>query len=86
MLDSISSIVEGEQLVRNPTLLQNIQPPSSSQASTLGICSLNLLDETLISPGLNALINEFRNTWILDSSAIDHMTHNPNKFKTIYLV
>ena len=26
--------------------------------------------------------NEFRNAWILDSGATDHMTHNPNHFKT----
>ena len=26
--------------------------------------------------------NEFRNAWILDSGANDHMTHNPNHFKT----
>ena len=57
MSDSISLTVEGEQVVRNPTLLQNIQPPSSSQASTLGMCSLTLSGETLISLGLNALSN-----------------------------
>ena len=68
--------------MRSPTLLQNIQPPSSSQASTLGMCSLTLLGETLISLGLNASSNEFRNTWILDSGATNHMTHNPNQFKT----
>ena len=66
----------------NPTLLQNIQPPSSSQASTLGMCSLTLLGATLISLGLNASSNEFRNAWILDSGATDHMTHNSNQFKT----
>ena len=66
----------------SPTLLQNIQSPSSSQASTLGMCSLTLSGETLISLGLNASSNEFRNAWILDSSATDHMTHNPNQFKT----
>ena len=80
MSDSISSTVEGEQVVRNPTLLHNIQPPSSSQASTLGMCSLTLSDETLISLGLNASSNEFRNAWILDFGATDHMTHNPNQF------
>ena len=82
MSDSISSIVGGEQDVRSATLLQNIQPPFSSQASTLGRCSLTLSSETLISLGLNALINEFMNDWILDSSATDHMTYNPNHFKT----
>ena len=82
MSDSISSTVEGEQVVGNPTLLQNIQPPSSSQASTLGMCSLTLSSETLISLGLNASSNEFWNAWILDSSTTDHMTHNPNQFKT----
>ena len=46
------------------------------------MCSLILSSETLISLGLNALSNEFRNTWILDSGATDHMTHNPNQFKT----
>ena len=66
----------------SPTLLQNIQPPLSSQASTLGMCSLTLLGETLISLGLNASSNEFRNTWILDSGVTNHMTHNPNQFKT----
>ena len=35
--------------MHSPTLLQNIQPPSSSRASTLGMCSLTLLGETLIS-------------------------------------
>ena len=68
--------------MRSLTLLQNIQPPSSSQASTLSMCSLTLLGETLISLGLNASSNEFRNAWILDSGATDHMTHNPNQFKT----
>ena len=82
MSDSISSTVEGEHVVRSPTLLQNIQPPSSSQASTLGICSLTLSSETLIYLGLNASSNEFRNAWILDFGAIDHMTHNPDQFKT----
>ena len=82
MSDSISSTVEGEQVVRSPTLLQNIQSPSSSQASTLGMCSLTLSGETLISRGLNASSNEFRNAWILDSGATNHMTHNPNQFKT----
>ena len=82
MLDSISSIGEGEKVVRSPTLLQNIQPPSISQTSTLGMCSLTLSSETLISLGLNASSNEFRNAWILDSGATDHMTHNPNQFKT----
>ena len=53
MLDSISSIIEGERVVRNPTLIQNIQPPSGSQASTLGMCSLTLSGEILISLGLN---------------------------------
>ena len=43
--------------MRNPTLLKNIQPPSSSQASTLGMCSLTISGETLISLGLNALSN-----------------------------
>ena len=46
------------------------------------MCSLTLSGETLISLGLNASSNEFRNAWILDSSATDHMTHNPNQFKT----
>ena len=82
MSDSISSIVEEEHAVCSPTLLQNIQPSSSSQASTPGMCSLTLSGETLISLGLNASRNEFRNAWILDSSASDHMTHNPNHFKT----
>ena len=82
MSNSISSTIEGEQVVRNPTLLQNIQPSSSFQASTLGMCSLTLSDETLISLRLNASSNEFRNTWILDFGATDHMTHNPNQFKT----
>ena len=68
--------------MRSPTLFQNIQPPSRSQASTLRTCSLTLLSETLISLGLNASSNEFRNAWILDSGATDHMTHNPNQFKT----
>ena len=61
MSDSISSTIEGEQVVRSPTLLQNIQPPSSSQASTLGMYSLTLSGETLISLRLNASSNEFRN-------------------------
>ena len=61
MLDFISSIVEGEQVVRSPTLIQNIQPPSSPQASTLGMCSITLSSETLISFRLNALSNEFKN-------------------------
>ena len=68
--------------MRSPTLLQNIHPPSSSQASILGMCSLTLSSETLISLELNASSNEFRNAWILDSGATDHMTHNPNQFKT----
>ena len=46
------------------------------------MCSLTLLGETLISLGLNASSNELRNAWILDSGATDHMTHNPNQFKT----
>ena len=46
------------------------------------MCSLTLSSETLISLGLNASSNEFRNAWILDSGAADHMTHNPNQFKT----
>ena len=61
MLDFISSIVEEEQVVYNPTLLQNIQPPSSSQSSTLSMCSLTFSSETLIFLGLNASRNEFRN-------------------------
>ena len=68
--------------MRIPTLIQNIQLPSSSQASTLGMCSLTLLVETLISLGLNASSNEFRNAWIIDSGATDYMTLNPNQFKT----
>ena len=71
--------------MRNPTLLQNIQPASNSQASTLGMCSLTLSSETLISLELNASSNEFRNAWILDFGATDHMTHNPNQFKTYLL-
>ena len=82
MSDSIFSTVEGEQVVRSLTLLQNIHPPSSSQASTLGMCSLTLSGETRISFGLSASCNEFRNAWILYCGAIDHMTHNPNQFKT----
>ena len=82
MSDSIFSTVEREQVVRSPTLLQNIRPPSCSQTSTLCLCSLTLLGETLISLGLNASSNEYRNAWILDSGATDHMTHNPNQFKT----
>ena len=46
------------------------------------MCSLTLSGETLISLGLNASSNEFRNAWIPDSSATNHMTHNPNQFKT----
>ena len=61
MSDSISSTVKGEQVVHNPTFLQNLQPPFSSQASTLGMCSLTFSCETLSSLGLNALSNEFRN-------------------------
>ena len=45
------------------------------------MCSLTLSGETLISLGLNASSNEFRNAWILDSGATNHMTHNPNQFK-----
>ena len=82
MSDSVSSTVEGEQVLRSPTLLQNIQPSSNSQASTLGMCSLTLSGENLISLGLNSSSNEFRNAWILNSGATDHMTHNPNQFKT----
>ena len=48
----------------------------------MGMCSLTLSCETLISLGLNASSNEFRNARILDSGATDHMTHNPNQFKT----
>ena len=44
--------------------------------------SLTLSGETLISLRLNASSNELRNAWILDSSATNHMTHNPNQFKT----
>ena len=73
MSDSISSTVEGEQVVQSPTLLQNIRPSSSSQASTLGMCSLTLPGKTLISLGLNASSNEFKNAWILHSGAIDHI-------------
>ena len=57
MLDSVSSVVEEEQAVCNPTLLENIQPPSGSPASTPSICSLTLSSETLISLGLNASCN-----------------------------
>ena len=47
------------------------------------MCSLTLSDETLITLRLNASRDEkFRNAWILDSGASDHMTHNPNQFKT----
>ena len=46
------------------------------------MCLLTLSSETLISLGLNATCNEYKNTWILDSGATDHMTHNPNYFKT----
>ena len=46
------------------------------------MCSLTLSGETIISLGLNASSNEFRNAWIIDSSTTDHMTHNPNQFKT----
>ena len=82
MSDSISSIIEEEQAVHSLTLLQIIQPPSNSQASTPSMCSLTLSGETLISLGLNASRNAFRNAWILDSGASDHMTYNPNHFKT----
>ena len=85
MLDSIFSIDEEEEVVCNLTLLQNIQPPSNSQASTLGMCSLTLSNETLISLRLNAPRNEFRNAWILDYSATNYMTHNPNHFETYSL-
>ena len=64
------------------TLLENIEPSSSSQASTLGMCLLTLSGETLISLGLNVSSNGFRNAWILDSGATNYMTHNPNQFKT----
>ena len=84
MLDSIFSIDEEEE-VCNLTLLQNIQPPSISQASTPGMCSLTLSNETLISLGLNASRNEFRNAWILDYSATNYMTHYPNHFETFSL-
>ena len=80
--DSISSTIEGEQVVHSLTLIQNIQPSSTSQASSKGMCSLTLSGENLISLGLNASSNEFRNDWILDSGATDHMTHNLNQFKT----
>ena len=46
------------------------------------MCSLILSDETLIPLGLNASHNKIRNAWILDHGASDHMTHNPNHFKT----
>ena len=38
--------------------------------------------ETLISLRLNSSRNKFRNTWIRNSGAIDHMTYNPNHLKT----
>ena len=82
MSNSISSTVEEKQVVRSPNLLLNIQPSSNSQASTMGMCSLTLSGETLIFLGLNASSNGFRNAGIRDSGAIDHMTHNPNQFKT----
>ena len=81
MSNSISSIVEEEQVVCSPTLLQNIQPPSTSLASNPGMCSLTLSDETLISLRSNASHNEFRNAWILDSRATSHMTQNLSHFK-----
>ena len=46
------------------------------------MCSLTLSGETVISLGLNASRNEFKNAWIFQSGASDHMTHNPNHFKT----
>ena len=46
------------------------------------MCSLTISGETLISLGLNASSNEFRNAWILDFGATNHMTHNPNQLKT----
>ena len=86
MSNSISSTVDGEQVVHSPTLLQNIHSSSSSQASTLGMCSLTLSGEILISLGLNASSNEFRNVWILNSGATDHMTIIQINLKPIYLV
>ena len=68
--------------MHNPTLLQNIQPSSSSQPSTIGMCSLTLSGETLIYLGLNASSNEFKNAWILDFGATGQMTNNLNQFKT----
>ena len=47
----------------------------------MSMCSLTLSGKTLISLGLNASSNEFRNAWIIDSGATDHMIHNPNQFK-----
>ena len=68
-----------------PNFTSNIQPPSSSQASTSSMCSFTLSSETQISLGLNASRNEFRNAWILDSDATNYMTHNPNHFETYSL-
>ena len=78
----ISSVVEKKNGKLCAAKLQNIKPPSSSQASTMGMCSLTLSNETLISLGINASSNEFRNAWILDFGATNHVTHHPNHFKT----
>ncbi|KAI4331784.1 hypothetical protein L6164_016739 [Bauhinia variegata] len=46
------------------------------------MCSLTLSCKTLPSLELNASSDKFRNAWIIDSRAIDHMTNTSNRFLT----
>ena len=76
------SIEDMEKLKNLLGSMDKLATKPDTQASSQGRCSLTLSGKEPISLGLNALGDEFRNAWILDSGATDHMTHSSNHFKT----
>ena len=64
-----------EEIEKLQNFLAALEKPSST-------CSLAHSGKCPISHGLNVSERSFRNLWIIDSGATDHMTHASQTFST----
>ena len=64
-----------DEIEKLRTLLGALAKPS-------GTCSLAHSGEFQFSLGLNVSDGTFKNSWVIDSGATDHMTHSSQNFST----
>ena len=72
-----------EEIEKLRALLGTFEKPSSKKSSST--YSLALSSEFPISIGLKVFDETFSNSWVLDSSSIDHMTYSSHQFNNYNL-